>query len=83
MSVSDTPQDFDTWLEAVLKVWAQTAPSYVQHDVKPLKGHLRAVNAAGITPEQFREALEIAFVVPGQTQRSALARTYSALGVKL
>lgn len=75
--------DLDNWLAEAHEAWQHTAPSYVQHDVALLDGHLRDWHARGMTVTMFREALEIAFSQHGVTKRNALQYAFGIVRRRL
>jgi hypothetical protein len=76
-------EDLDGWLAQAREAWVSTAPSYVQHDVPLLDGHLRDWHDRGMTVTMFREALEIAFTQHGVTKRNALPYAFGIVRRRL
>lgn len=64
------------YVDELMGIWRRIAPTYVQADVTPLRGHLRSMFHEGVTPQLFEENLELSFRTPGVTKRQALNHAY-------
>lgn len=75
----DDMNTFEEFRDLALDAWIATAPSYVYTHQNPLDGKLRALHEQGVTVDQFREAIELAFANKNIERRKCLFYAYGII----